>query len=384
MEITGQISDMKSELVGKIGEFKSGLEELREGQRMMQTQVDAIDIRGREVGPRAGGGGRTLFDIVNGSPEFKAFAETGFRSKHGCQIEVPDLLTKATLTNVGLGFATSGVLSAQRIDGVIPLARQALRVTDLLTHRKVTTGSQWDALRQTTRTNAASPQVEAALKGESVYAWDTISGKFRTIAHFTHISQQALSDSSWLADEINRELMFGLLLKLETEVLFGDNLGDHLNGINTQATAYDSATYNAAGDTRLDKLRHGLLQSTLAGKGSFPPDAIVVHPTDMHTIELIKDQASNVGNYVVGNPVASTQVPVLWGLPVIQSDSMTAGTFLVGPFRTGVVLLDRMEATIEFSRENDLNWVKNLVTALAELRVGLAVLFPTGFIRGSY
>jgi hypothetical protein len=54
------------------------------------------------------------------------------------------------------------------------------------------------------------------------------------------------------------------------------------------------------------------------------------------------------------------------GLPVVESFSLSAGTALVGPFSTGVELIDRAEASVDISYEHDQNFVKNLASLLVK------------------
>jgi hypothetical protein len=161
--------------------------------------------------------------------------------------------------------------------------------------------------------------------------------------------------------------------------------GEHLHGIITQATAYDTGL-NVSGDTRPDKLRHAILQAAIAGKGSYPPDATVVNPSDVEAIELIKDSAATVGNYDVGDPTGSGSIAftTLWRLPVVESFSISAGTFLAGPFATGAEPVDRMEATVDISYETGDAFIKNLAIVRCELREALAVRTPANFILGAY
>jgi HK97 family phage major capsid protein len=265
------------------------------------------------------------------------------------------------------------------------IAQQELRIRDIIGKRTLTTGNMYMWIRQTARTNAASPQVEASPKAESTYTWDTQSGTIKTIAHFTNVSRQALDDVPWLRSEIDSELRYGLLLKEEAEILAGSGTGEHLNGIITQATAYASATYNVSGDTKIDKLRHAKLQCRLQGLATYAPDAYVLNPRDLHDLELIKTEegGANKGLYIVGDPKTGPVVKLLWGLPVVESDSIAYQTFLIGNFATGATLIDRMLATLEISFEHDVNFTKNVATILAEERVGLAVKRPTAFVTGS-
>jgi HK97 family phage major capsid protein len=291
---------------------------------------------------------------------------------------------KSVISDTGQGFATSGVITPQRLPGMFGLAMQELRIRDVMQVRQQNTGASFDWLKQNVRTNAPSPQVDGSAKSESTYGFTTATDKIRTIAHYTNVTNQALDDIPNLRSVIDSELTYGLKLKEEAEILSGPGTGEHLNGIITQATAYDTGTYNASGDTKLDKLRHMKLQARLAGLGNYPPSAFVVHPADMHTIELIKNQANNVGNYVVGDPMGPAMTfRTLWGLPVVESDSMTAATALCGAFSTAALLIDRMAMTIDISLEHSSNFTSNLATIRAEERIGLAVMVPGAFIYAS-
>jgi HK97 family phage major capsid protein len=73
---------------------------------------------------------------------------------------------------------------------------------------------------------------------------------------------------------------------------------------------------------------------------------------------------------------------MLWGLPVAQCFSMSAGEFLVGAFKLAATLFDREEAQILVSNEDNDNFTRNMVTVLAEERLALAVSRPAAIIHG--
>lgn len=64
---------------------------------------------------------------------------------------------------------------------------------------------------------------------------------------------------------------------------------------------------------------------------------------------------------------ASPALPSIWGLPVV--DPRVA------------LLLDREQVAVLVSTEDRDNFVKNMVTILAEVRAGLAVLDTAGVLR---
>jgi HK97 family phage major capsid protein len=359
----------------------------------IQSQLDAVDmkVQGGRIG---NSGGEPQFksagEQFTTGPEFVAAREAKFSGRFAktgivAEIQNPFAGRKSVIANWTLGNGTSGVLMPTRLPGITGLAQQRLRIRDLMTVRPMESGNAFDWIRQTTRSNGASPQQESSPKAESTYGWSTEIDSVRTIAHYTNATRQALADSPWLRGAIDGELLYGLLLKEESEVLSGDGNGEHLNGIITQATAYNTGL-NVVGDTRLDKLRHAILQCENASFGAFPPDAIVLNPTDLHNIELIKDEngGANKGLYVVGDPRNGTSVSLIWGLPTIASHSITAGNFLVGAFGTAAELIDRQTATIEISLHHDVNFTKNMATILCEERVGLAVRRPDAFVYGAF
>lgn len=371
--------------------FGAMLEETKKALADLQKQADAIDLKINL--DRFGNGQSDVKSVghaVTESEEFKA-AKTAdwvaLRSKEGrLRFAVSELFqSRKAITTIGLGTGTSGVQMPTRLPGITELARQELRIRDLMNVRQMTTGNSFDFVKQTARTNMASPVHEETRKPESTYTWTAESDTVKTIAHFVKASRQAVDDVPWLRNAIDTELLYGLLLKEEAEILSGDGTGQHLDGIIHQATAYDTGL-NVAGDTRLDKIRHGKLQARLIGQGTFAPDGLVLNPRDVEKIELIKTEegGANKGTYVLGDPRGGTRILLVWGLPVVESDAITAGNFLVGAFGTGAELIDRMQAMVAIAYENEADFVENLVTILAEERLGLAVRRPDAFVYGPF
>jgi HK97 family phage major capsid protein len=320
------------------------------------------------------------------SEEFKAWQKKGFISEPPRRVLIGAAFApterKDAITSGSMAGSTTYVVPLQRIDGMIGLPMQELRVRDLIPTRPVTAPNA-DWIRQTTRTNLASPQVEGSAKSESTYAWEAVSTPMRTIAHFVQVTTQALADIPWLRNEIDMELMYGLKLKEESELLLGDGTGQHIDGIIPQATAYDTGL-NASGDTKLDKLRHAIYQARLA---LYPVDGIVLNPKDLHDIDLIKTNegtTANQGMYVVGDPKAGPMMTFIWGKRVVESDSIPVGDFLVGAFGMGAMLFDRMQAVIDVSYEHGTNFIENEATVRCEERIGLGVRRPAAFVEGSF
>jgi HK97 family phage major capsid protein len=286
--------------------------------------------------------------------------------------------TKAILSNSTYWGSTAAVsnalVPADHPIGTLPLAMRKMTIRDLVAPGTTSSNNVEYAI-QTTRTNNAAVVAEAALKPTSTYAWDLRSFPVRTIAHLVKASRQILDDAPGLQSIIDAEMRYGLAYAEETEILNGDGTGQHLTGLVPSATAY-SATFSVTGETAIDRLRQAILQALLA---LHPVSGIVLHPTDWTKVEMIKDAQ---GRYLVGDP-QGTATPMLWGLPVVTSLALTAGTFLTGAFRTASQVFDRMNVEVLISTENNDDFEKNMLTIRAEERLTFICKYPLAFVTGN-
>jgi HK97 family phage major capsid protein len=282
----------------------------------------------------------------------------------------------SSLSTVADGSA-GDLLVPMRLPIVEPLNRR-LTVRDLLTPGR-TSQPMIQYPVETGYTNAAATVSEssAPTKPQSDIQFDIRTTSVTTIAHWLLATRQILDDAPMLQSYIDGRLRYGLAYVEENQLLNGSGSGTNLNGIYTQATAFAAGTAIVAGPQMLDVLRYAQLQATLA---LLPATGFVLHPTDWAGIETTKDSQ---GRYIIGNP-KQEGVPSLWGLPVVDTPAMTVGTFLAGAFKQGAQIFDREDARVEISTEDSDNFRKNLVTVLAEERLGLAVYRPEAFIKGTF
>lgn len=276
-----------------------------------------------------------------------------------------------------------------RIAGVTQIPNVPLTVRSLLPVGR-TSSNNIEYVRENVFTNNAGPQYspaspanffDGAKKPKSDLTWTLVNTPVRTIGHYMKASRQILDDAPMLQSEINNRLLYGLALEEEEELLLGDGTNGNLLGLVPQATAYNTAL-NVTGDTKIDKLAHALLQVML---NKWMPTAMVIAPKDWHDIQLIKTEegGANKGSYVFSNPANQTD-PRLWGYRVLPSLSMTSATFLVGNFATGAQIFDRMNATVEVARQNEDDFIRNMVSILAEERIAFAMYATGAFVQGTY
>ena len=63
---------------------------------------------------------------------------------------------------------------------------------------------------------------------------------------------------------------------------------------------------------------------------------------------------------------------------------MTTGSFMTGAFKYAAQIFDREDATVALSTEDRDNFVKGMVTVLAEERLSLAIYRPQALIKGTF
>jgi len=353
-------------------ETRAKVDELLTAQGALQANLQAAEQKLAKIEANGAGGDvqHQTFgqQFVNGD-EFQAFAaRTTPRGR-------VDMTFSAAITSVTTDTdgAAGDLVTSTRLPGIIAPTDRRLTVRDLITPGRMD-GNTLEYVKETGFTNNAAPVAEGAKKPESSLKFDLVSTTAKVIAHYMKASRQILSDASQLASYIDGRLRYGLAFKEEQELLNGDGTGQNLLGIIPQATAY-AAPFAPTDATAIDKIRLAMLQAQLA---EFPASGIVLNPIDWARVELEKD---TTGRYIIGNPQGVIGA-TLWNLPVVTTQAIAEDKFLTGAFKLGAQVFDRWQARVEVATENEDDFVKNLVTILAEERLALAVYRPQAFIYG--
>jgi len=288
-----------------------------------------------------------------------------------------DLTYKAAITSLTTDADGSAgdLVRPNRLAGVLAMPERRMTVRDLITPGTMD-GNLLEYVKETGFTNNAAGVAEGAKKPESSIKFDLMTTSPKVIAHFVKASRQILDDAAQLASFIDGRMRYGLAFKEEQQLLNGDGTGQNLLGIIPQATAYAAPTA-VPSPTSIDMIRLAMLQAFLA---EYPATGHVLNPIDWARIELAKDTE---GRYIIGNPQGNIS-PTLWGLPVVQTQAIAVDKFLTGAFRMGAQVFDRWQARVEVATENEDDFVKNMVTILAEERLALAVYRPEAFIYGDF
>lgn len=374
------VKAIADEALGKAAAGEEVTEQVKADAAKALTELNELRARADEMEQKLARRG-------DGAPERRKTAGEAFveadhvkdflaRPSSGKRISVEVKAIISGLTTDADGSA-GDLIVPQRGELLAPVVRR-LTVRDLLTPGETNSNAIQYPL-ETGFTNAAATVAETTgpLKPQSDIKFDIRTASVTTIATWMLATRQILDDVPALRSYIDGRLRYAIRYAEELQLLNGDGLGTNLNGIYTQATAFAAGTSVVTSPQRLDVLLFAALQAELA---EFPATGYVLHPRDWAEIIAVKDSA---GGYLIGDPKAEGDSRI-WGLPVVRTQAMAAGSFLTGAFRLGAQIFDRQDATVEVSTEDSDNFRKNLVTILAEERLALAVYRPEAFVKGTY
>jgi len=343
---------------------------------VITSKFDAFNDRIRDLEQRgmvpphrggfgmAAGSGDSLIHTLSKSEDFQAvvkgtskFARVSLEGMELKNILGSNAFPPAQSPTVGFDVAS------QRDVNLWGYPMRPLSLLDVLP--RLPMGSNSLEFHRLTHTNAAAEQTtEGAQKAEAAFKPTLVEAKVATIAHWIPVSRQVIADMPMLEQQLRGILLWDVMQKAEAEIVAGSGT---ISGLITQGTAFSGTGAN----TRADRIAECAATMVAAG---FNPSHILLHPLDWYKIQT---KTATTGEFVISSP-ASPVGPSLWNLPVIVSPAVTQNTGLVID-ASQLAILDRQMAAVEAGL-NDTDFTKNLITLLAEIRIGLAI-FNTSAVR---
>ena len=379
-----------------IKEIKSlleGLESMRDVERWeSEPTSDSIAVKAAAAAANTTPArGRTIGELFLASEEFKSLQG----GRNGANMPSPFVLQKSDFTGYNvkdvysaLPSGTPGSFGRIERDPIVVPPMRTRRVRDLFPTR-TTTAAVIEYFQMTGFTNNASSVAERnggnsafQAKPQSSFAFTGQQAPVRTLAHWEAAHRNVLADEPQLRSIIDNELMYGLRLQEDAQILSGDGVGENLTGIletsGIQTYDWSDGATDPVPDTKADAIRRAATLSFLA---YYEPTGVVLHPNDWEDIELTKDTN---GQYLVAVSVALGGEPRIWRIPVVETPAIAEGTALVGAFGTGAQLYDREQASIRISEQHSDFFVRNAIVILAEQRLALAVKRPEAFVAVTF
>ena len=196
-----------------------------------------------------------------------------------------------------------------------------------------------------------------------------VTAALRKIASHMKESEEIVHDAPWLASAINDRGVFQHQLAVESYLV--------------------SALSGTSGIGTGNKMTpDGILKAkmTVWKNSGFRPDALLINPDDLYNIMIRKDSNGQYygGGFATGayGNGAVAEEPSIWGLKVVPSASVTAGTCFVGAFKAGgSVVRSNAGLQVAIANQNEDDFIKNMIAIRIEERLVLAVRRPACFVK---
>lgn len=371
-EIKLRLLDIKEKAEKEGREFtQSEMNEIQEkadraaelDRRLIRAQKgDALlrSVAGVGVTERVGSGAanQTIKGLALTGRKGKAAAKTiayNLASNHGSKAFV---VSGSTITDEPI------------IGGITDLPHMPTSILEIL-HVERHSSPTWRYLRQTAFTNNAAPVAPGAKKPVSEMPIEEKHGKLVTFAHLSeYVDKYLIGDQADLSRFISDQLLYGLGVKVEGQILTGNGTGDNLtglvntSGIQTQSFATDTLTTLRMAMSKLESIGHN-------------PDAIVIGINDWATIETTRTTS---GTFDLGGPI-DIAARKIWGTQVVTSPQMPTGTALI--LDESSARVDTDTQGIEIAWDSASGFDTNQVRARVEGRFNVSVLQPQGIVKAN-
>ena len=343
---------------------------------------------------------KSLGAEIVGSAQFKAaMAPFGDRVPEKARFQTDPISIKSFIRSkslfTGASDTSGGAFVVADQSGIVEmLGRRDFRIRDLVSVR--TTGSDTvEYVEQTSHTNNAAETAEATTsaaptvvntegtpniavvtkaagggyKPEGAWAFVRRTATVKTIAEWVPATKRSLADAGQLEGLINDELRKDIEEREDGQLLNGGGTGEDLTGI----LQWSGIQTQAFSNNLFESVRKGITKARKIGRVN--ANGIVMAPEDVEVVDLAQDANDR---YYNGGPFAMGP-RTLWGLPIVESEAITAGHALLGDF-SKAVLWDREQTTVTMTDSHEDFFVRNLVAILAEERVAFAVTRPKAFV----
>jgi HK97 family phage major capsid protein len=359
--------------------YTAALDMLSAGDRKELGLGDLLNPE-KKLSEHSRGELKSIADRYVESKGYKELVESGALSESGnlgtskATVVGSAMELKALLT--GLSDTSGGAFIVNdRQPDITTLLRESPKIVDLV-NVGTTDSDMVEWVRMTSRTNAAAEVLEATSSAdgmlpESTFALDVVNTIVQSLGHFIAATKRAMSDAGQLRTIIDQELEEGLRLRLDAEILAGNGTTPNLRGILNTAGIQTQAL---GADSRSAAVHRAITKVALAFMNA---DAIVLHPTDAESIRLELDAN---GNYIYGPP-SQNQPLSIWGLRVVTSTLISAGTGLVGAWRQGATLWLREGVAISATDSHSDWFLRNIIAIKADMRCAFGVRRPAAFVQ---
>ncbi|NKQ52144.1 phage major capsid protein [Amycolatopsis sp. K13G38] len=244
-----------------------------------------------------------------------------------------------------------------------------MRILDLI---PIMTGPAYIQYYRTNGSTSAAATAEAEPKPQSMISYDKIDAHATKIAHYVETSDESILDFPNFLNLVTSDLQGGLVDAENRELLAASAGGEH----GWDGLLHVSGTLGRVRgtETPLDTLEMAV-NDLRVGPAFASPDAVVLNPTDWSAIRRAKDAQNR---YLAVNPLDGS-ANTLWGIRVVQTSQIPAGTAVVANFMQGTLVYSVNTMRIDVDRGGDA-FIKNVTRVRCEERLIFCVTRPSAVV----
>ena len=366
--------DFKAQLKGEVGELIAKRDETISA---LNTRIDGMEMDRQKslANAPAKSFKSELSDALNENREFKSFLE-GNSSKATLNVKA----TMVTSLNASGNTVPASVLSGFYYDPT-----RTVRVRDFLPTIP-TSSNTVRYVQETSYTNNAAARIEGSAYGESSFVLNAVDSPVRSIGSYMTLTKEMLNDVPQLSSYISTRLPAKVMNVEDAQLLTGGGTGANLQGLMTAGggAAFNEAStgefyqfFGAGASAYTNEFDVLVAAKNQAQILEYSPNVIMVSSSDYNKMFLRKDANAN---YVI----FTNGVLTLLGIPIVVSNAVADGKFIIGDFAQGATLAQREGMEISFAEQNEANFIKDLVTVKATERIALPIHNPNAFVWGTF
>lgn len=371
--------DQKEKIKGLNDELATSLDELKiEESKAANAKAMEIDNEVVNELPVASqnAGIKTIGEQFTNTDAYKSYLSNGVKGVDS-QAEF-----KTTLNTTGYPP------ESLRAPGILETALRDPNAVIGLFDQITTNQNAYVYLEETTFTNNAGEIAESgdiSSANESALAFTERTESIRKIATFLPVTDELLADVSGIQGYVNSRLTTMMRLRMDNQLLNGNGSAPNLTGVLNKSgiNTFDYALPYAGELGRLGQVYQAI---TEIRKDAFvEPDAIVLHPEDWYQIVTAVSDVTTSGSknplVVAAGNFGSDVAARLWGLKVVPSTAIAAGTALVGKFGGGdaAQIVMRQGVDLAVSDSHSDFFAKNQLAIRLTMRMGFVIYRPTAF-----
>lgn len=342
-----------NEIKGKFGEFavKSDIE-------AVQKHLDQIDVKLQEKGS-------VKKESKSINEEINEVIEKNFDSIKSVRRGMSAKMEVKVVGDMTLGNHLTGDQPRDYSNNVIMTPSPLINFTDLVGGVINITGGTYTFPQETGSEGAIATQTEGAAKSQIDYDLTMQDVTTDFLAGYATYSKKMANNLPFLQSFIPQALR-----------------RDYLKAENSKFNTALAAAALASTVTAGNKIERIIDEIARLEALDNPVNAIVVRPEDWWDIQVI-EKSTGAGYGLPGVVAYTNGMLYVNGIPVYKATWLAADKYYVGDFsRVKKVVTEGL--SLEFSTENEDNFIKNNITARIESQIGLAYERSTAVIYGDF